>query len=815
MHTLAPAARVYVLAVSALGSLVLGLTVSPLVIRRPAEFLALLLLGILASVIKFTVPLPRSLAAAPLTMSLAFAVNFAALLVLGGDNAAIIAVVAAWSQTTFNARARNPWYRTVFNMAALAITMRAADVVFLRLGGVYGAWSLPSQFVAVAGSAIAYFLVNSGLIAGAVSLTTQQPFFRTWHQNFAHGWIGHLFGSGVAALAAVVVGHTGYWLTPLVVLTLFLAYRAYQTYIARIDEQHRAVQTLSDLHLATVEALALAIDAKDHGSRLHLRRLQRHSVALARALGLDDEHQQAISTAAMLHDIGMLAVPQHILAKGDGLTDDERRKLWLHPQIGADIVRSVPFPAPVSPLILGHHERWDGQGYPSGLAGEQIPLGSRILALVDHFDALMSANPGLTAAAAVQRLSKEGGRALDPALVERFSGMLPEVVRLEAELGTSLEEADQPAPRRGGPIGQPAGPLEHIALAHREVYELYHLSQALGATLTVADAMEQLRGHLATLVPFTTSALFLNDRETGLTACRWIGGWDPEAVTSIANEFVEGPVAWVLENGRSLITALPGALVSSGLEGTPARATAVVEVLLCPLSAGGRPFGVLAAYHDRRGTYGDDHRRVFERIAQIVSAAIQNALRYERTHEAALTDRLTGLANRRGLSAGFDRAVARASHDQQPLAVLMVDVDRFKSINDTYGHDVGDRALKAVSRVIFHSIRPNDLCARYAGDEFVVVLANCDAALADRRATEIRREIAELHFEPTPGLATGLRISVGSAVYPRDGRTLDELLVVADRRMYVDKTANKQAPEVERPHPGGPANRRTTLLIRD
>ena len=153
-----------------------------------------------------------------------------------------------------------------------------------------------------------------------------------------------------------------------------------------MDQQQHAVQRLSDLHLATVEALALAIDAADQGSRLHLRRLQRHASLLARACSLGDDEVQAVATGAMLHDIGMLAVPQHILAKRDGLTDDERRKLWLHPQVGADIIHAVPFPSPVAPLILSHHEQWDGGGYPAGLLGEAIPLGSRIIALVDRFD---------------------------------------------------------------------------------------------------------------------------------------------------------------------------------------------------------------------------------------------------------------------------------------------------------------------------------------------------------------------------------------------------------------------------------------------
>ena len=343
--------------------------------------------------------------------------------------------------------------------------------------------------------------------------------------------------------------------------------------------------------------------------------------------------------------------------------------------------------------------------------------------------------------------------------------------------GTSAERAPSP------------NPVAHIAHAQREVYGLYDLSQALGATLTVTDAMQQLRERLGGLVPFSTCALFLHDIESARTTCRWMGGRDAaDPATTIASEFVQGPVAWVLEHGRSLVTALPAGVPARRGDGLPPRAPGVVEVLICPLRVDDLTYGALAAYHDRRGTYADDQRRIFERVAEIVSSAIQNALRYERTHEAALTDRLTSLANSWGLVAGADHALARAAHEQEPLAVLMLDIDRFKDVNDTHGHEAGDRALKVVARVLSQAVRPNDVCARYGGDEFVVLLANCDVHQADRRAAELKRQVAALRFEASPGEAMPLRISVGAAVYPADGRAFDALLAVADRRMYHDKT---------------------------
>ena len=136
---------------------------------------------------------------------------------------------------------------------------------------------------------------------------------------------------------------------------------------------------VSDLHLATIEALALAIDAKDQTAQSHIRRVQVYAAGLARALGMTDNEIQGVKTAALLHDIGKLAVPEHILSKPGPLTQEEFQKIRIHPQVGAEIISGVPFPYPVAPLILSHHERWDGKGYPAGLKGEEMPLGARIL----------------------------------------------------------------------------------------------------------------------------------------------------------------------------------------------------------------------------------------------------------------------------------------------------------------------------------------------------------------------------------------------------------------------------------------------------
>ena len=216
---------------------------------------------------------------------------------------------------------------------------------------------------------------------------------------------------------------------------VYLAFRTYRTFLGRLESERQHAQRMSALHLATIEALALAIDAKDQTAHNHIRRVQIYGTSLARAIGMSEEQVQAVKTAALLHDIGKLAVPEHILAKPGALTPEEFQKVRIHPQVGAAIIANVPFPYPVGPLIQSHHERWDGRGYPAGLQGEAIPLGARVLCLVDHFDALTSERPyhhPVSVEAAVALLEQESGKALDPALVEAFLRILPEV-RKEAE----------------------------------------------------------------------------------------------------------------------------------------------------------------------------------------------------------------------------------------------------------------------------------------------------------------------------------------------------------------------------------------------
>jgi diguanylate cyclase (GGDEF)-like protein/putative nucleotidyltransferase with HDIG domain len=820
MKDLPVIARVYVAAVVLAGGAVLAFY-GPRTIINPALFIALLVCSSVASALKVNLPLTSSGS----TMSVSYAVDFAALLLLGADATMWVAAMSAWSQCTFRTQARSPIHRTLFSMASLVLTVKATGLVYTWLGGpppgasisVFDFSSASELQIAkpLVGAATAYFVCNTAFVATAISLSTRQQIFKVWNENFLWSAPSYFVGALASAVAASVIARGGYWMASLAAAPLYLTYRTYKVYLGRIQDQQRHVQQVSDLHLATIEALALAIDAKDQTAQSHIRRVQVYAAGLAQALGMSANEIQGVKTAALLHDIGKLAVPEHILSKPGPLTQEEFQKIRIHPQVGAEIISGVPFPYPVAPLILSHHERWDGKGYPAGLRGDEIPLGARILSVVDYFDALMSERPyhkAMSFEAAIGLLRQESGKALDPRVVQTFIDMYP---ALQAEAESSQEPARRltRVPTQA-PAAQPAVGLveaasrtnvfEDIALAHREIYALYEIAQAMGSSLGVADTMALISSKLSNIVPFSCCALYLYNEETEVLRCRFATGTEADLVQPLAIRNGHGLNGWVARNRRPLVNARPSADFEAA--GSTVQTT-LQSALVCPLVFNERFIGTIAVYHTADAIYTDDHRRLLDRISEQAAAVIYNSMVFEQTQEDSLTDPLTALPNTRFMFMHLTRELARANRLKSEVSLLVMDLDNFKEINDTYGHHVGDRALREVAAVLRTAIRPYDICVRYAGDEFIVVLSGCGSEEAERKRIELQRAVDALQFEARPGKMLALAISVGAAVFPHDGDSYETLLATADSRMYRDKTRRKR----KGLHGGEDQNRQTSV----
>src|SRR5439155_2652378 len=287
---------------------------------------------------------------------------------------------------------------------------------------------------------------------------------------------------------------------------------------------------------SVIEALVLAIDAKDRPARRHIRRVQAYAVELGRSMGISEPELEALKAGSLLHDIGKLAVPEHILCKPGPLTPEETEKMRIHPRIGVEILETINFPFPLTEVVRSHHEKWDGTGYPDCLKGEEIPITARILSVVDCYDALTSDRPyrkPLSAEEALKYVQSEAGTAFDPKVVDALVGNLDRLQALAGEINRSHETSAAPDKRRlpkgGDPLTRDANQMrtsivEHIQSAQRELYALYEIAQSTARSLNLDEAMGFIAGKIARLLHYRCLVLYLHDQERKVLASRFVHG---------------------------------------------------------------------------------------------------------------------------------------------------------------------------------------------------------------------------------------------------------------------------------------------------
>jgi response regulator RpfG family c-di-GMP phosphodiesterase len=194
----------------------------------------------------------------------------------------------------------------------------------------------------------------------------------------------------------------------------------------RTNEVQAAIKRIERTYDDTLEALAAALDLRDNETAGHSRRVTRYSLEMAKKIGCSGKALTEIVRGAHLHDIGKIGIPDAILLKPSGLTPREREVMKTHPRIGYELVSRVDFLAPAAEIVLTHQERYDGTGYPQGLQGQAIPLGSRIFALADTLDAMTSDRPyrrALPLSTAWEEIKRGSGRQFDPEVVHEFIGL--------------------------------------------------------------------------------------------------------------------------------------------------------------------------------------------------------------------------------------------------------------------------------------------------------------------------------------------------------------------------------------------------------
>jgi diguanylate cyclase (GGDEF)-like protein/putative nucleotidyltransferase with HDIG domain len=793
MRLSAAAGRVFAASVIVMAAVVVAIR-PPLADLPQQAVLFASMIALASATAALKVSLPFGSSNSPLPVSCA--IDVASLLLLGPSETMVVAATSAFCRRHLNARERSRISTTLFDIGVVVLAVQGAGLAMSWMSEPR-AQSVTALGRPLVAAAATYFVLSTGFGSLAIAFEKGESLVVTWRKEFLPAVPSYFVGAGTAALAAMLVMRTDYWFAPLAFAPIYLTYRTYKVYLGRIEGEQRHVQQTSDLHLATIEALARAIDAKDQNTQMHIRRVQLYAAGMAKAVGLSPAAIQGVKTAALLHDIGKLAVPEHILSKPGPLTQEEFQKIRIHPEVGAEIIAAVPFPYPVAPIILSHHERWDGKGYPKGLSGEEIPIGARILTIVDYFDAVTTERPyhkALSHESAIGLLRHEAGRALDPTLVELFVQMLP-TLAAESNLEQSAAEAVV-APKTDA-TGTPAAGLvpkgvlpnafENIAHAHREIYALYEIAQSMGTSLGVADTMALISSKLTKIIPWSGCALFLAQEEGDALKCRFAAGVDAPQLVNCTLKAGEGIPGLVARNKRTVVNGNP----ASTFEALGLQAPRLRSAIVVPLHFNDAFIGCLALYHVDANRYSEDHSRLMERIAEQASAVIHNSIVFEQTQEDSLTDPLTGLPNRRSMFVHLSRELSRAERLKTQVALIVMDMDGFKTINDTYGHHVGDRALREVSFALQDALRPYDLCVRYAGDEFIVVVTDCSREAADIKCLELQEAVSKIQLEVRAGKKIPIGMSAGASVFPHDGMTYEALLADADHRMYRNKAVRR------------------------
>jgi diguanylate cyclase (GGDEF)-like protein/putative nucleotidyltransferase with HDIG domain len=568
----------------------------------------------------------------------------------------------------------------------------------------------------------------------------------------------------------------------------------------RIHEQTLELKTKeimesSRIHLATVEALATAIDARDQVGVGHVRRTQIYAVGMGELLGLNQGEIDALRTGALLHDIGKLGVPDHILNKPGRLTPAEMEKMKIHSTVGASILEKINFTYPVIPTVKYHHEMWDGSGYPEGLKKEQIPLTARILAVADAYDTLRGARPYRAAVSRdeARRFLLAGSNThFDPKLIDIFLRNLRQFeMEVEAE-GLAYELDNQISDLF---IGEDAsgennkGYVEHIKRANREVFALYELARVFSASLNLQDTLSLFVKKIGELMPFETCVVYLLDKTQEFAEATYAEGDNAEFIKGKRIKVGEGATGYVLKKRQAVYNINPALDFSFYKVDFIQDYRAMASL---PLIANERLIGAISLYSCELDNYEDEHMRLLETVSRIASDAISKSVYHAETETNALTDPMTNLPNARCLQLHYDNEVARAKRNNSEFQLIMLDLDGFKAVNDTYGHKAGDMLLREIAKVMRAQLREYDFLARYAGDEFVAIIPDTSNEGIQELCHRLEKAVSGFKLPVGDGRFTGVGVSIGSAAYPTNGENLDQVIIAADKGMYSVKARRKQ-----------------------
>ncbi len=767
-----------------------------------------------------TAPLKVKLPGVDRSVSLSFVFSFAAITELPPGYGFFIVALALLYEELVDVEITPRWEGMTFKLACAAVATLCAYTVYAQLENELASERLLLLEVVAA----TYYFISSAAGAVHIGLQSRTAPWKVWHDRFF--WTAPLYmlaplGVHATKMLQSTSGTSGCLVG---LAAIFLGYRYVKHYYARLHDQEDHAHRLNEIRQRAIESLAVAIEAKDGGTAGHLQRVKRHAVRLARELQFSEMEIRSLELAAVLHDVGKVGVPDYILGKPGRLTEQEFSQLAAHSTVGAQIVSAVQFPGPVEEVVLSHHEHWDGSGYPRQLVGPQIPRLARVLTVVDCFDALVTDRPyrpALSVPNAVQILRAQREKIFDPTILDKFLEGLPAFVE---DLERELEQERASRRLSSGPvrkvrqtwlaeaesneIARHRQTLEKLASSPEQLVSLYEILQVLGADLEIQQSLRKTLAILRRIIPYDQAAVFVLEKDDYLLLH---GEEIPEYCVS----------CWTVPTSDSLLGQAAAARKPIVAEGPPVAVPAglaarclhsVRSTLAASLLANEETIGAVLLYSRTPKRFDHDQAWFLGLITGKLAAAVASSRALQKLRHDASTDPVTSLANARAAFQRLESEIKRARRENTSLAVLFFDLNRFKSVNDTYGHSLGDKLLISVAQRLKERLRSYDFVGRIGGDEFLAILPGIAGESLRGKVEAVRQAVAENVVTAADGTGVATTISIGVACYPDDGADAEDLIVCSDERMYLDKR-NAASREAELRQPGSPRSPETASVL--
>lgn len=674
-------------------------------------------------------------------------------------------------------------YRVVFNTTSTVCVAWIYSTIYRALTD--GSTSTTDIIIPAAVLGATFFLINSTLTSIAIAWSLGKGIIRFWATTCMPLAIEYSIST---VLAAFITGlHEWGDFFPLAAAPFIgIAWGWIKLNKIRVMEAEKHLKEQEDLYLRTVESLALAVDAKDQTTYGHIRRVKVYSMGLARLCGIKDQNElRAIETGSLLHDIGKLAIDDYILNKPGRLSKVEFEKMKVHAAAGDEILQQVCFPFPVAKYVRYHHERWDGLGYPDGLKGEEIPLGARILAIADAFDAIRYSRPykmSVETGEALEILKNQAGTVFDPRLVQLFTDNIGE---LEQEAARESGNAPQLSFRKYFETIDQNVPAElPSSIPQAEISsELISLSEFCASVcecLEFRDVFPVLVSRLKALVPFSSCVIYLDTGENRLAAS-YASGVQAEFIQNHVIAMGAGISGWAAAHRRPMMNTRPALdfqTVNAGL-------AQLSDALVVPIIHAGEALGTISLYEEQPQSYNRQHLDIMQMVADFVAPLLSESKRSEQSKPEDVVDRVTGVHRISYLTAVAPQLISSAAENRLPLSLIHLELADLSRIVRIYGTDLGDLSLKRIAECIKHELRETDVLVRYGYHGFVAVLPGVRDEQANRCAKRLKQQIDSEFSDAGQG---HIHCRIGVSGYPKDGTTIPALLQSARRNLQSDST---------------------------